>query len=346
MKTRFRSALLGTALGDAWSYPYQLPPQSSATPLPERLQISDDTQMTLALSTAMRAIDAEKLDRDAGMREIGRQFLDYYGDPDYDRFPGASTTESLKRLKEKGTEQWSEVSTHSGGSGAVMRVSASALLAPSQQGVGWSVLQAILTHDSGVGRASSAVVACMMMAEKGSDLIEVAGGIAGDKNFDSDVLLTSEEKSSILTDLDEALIKDLTGPDVPFAELVSRVAEVRDYLTPFLVKDDFEELYRHARKFMQIFGRGWDSGSCTASAMLLAQLYLDHRQRYYPHDFLHVAANWPGNRNTRASLTGALIGAHLDNGPEQWEETRTYEFEPRYNHAIHSGSWNGFSRHR
>ncbi|MGP5660309.1 ADP-ribosylglycohydrolase family protein [Corynebacterium falsenii] len=232
MKTRFRSALLGTALGDAWSYPYQLPPQSSATPLPERLQISDDTQMTLALSTAMRAIDAEKLDRDAGMREIGRQFLDYYGDPDYDRFPGASTTESLKRLKEKGTEQWSEVSTHSGGSGAVMRVSASALLAPSQQGVGWSVLQAILTHDSGVARASSAVVACMMMAEKGSDLIEVAGGIAGDKNFDSDVLLTSEEKSGILTDLDEALIKDLTGPDVPFTELVSRVAEVRDYLTP------------------------------------------------------------------------------------------------------------------
>ncbi|HIW94921.1 MAG TPA: ADP-ribosylglycohydrolase family protein [Candidatus Corynebacterium gallistercoris] len=344
MKHRFRSALLGTALGDAWSYPYQLPPLGPNTPFPENLEISDDTQMTLALSAAMRAIDREDLDREAGMRRIADEFLDYYTDPDYDRFPGASTSEALKRLKEAGANQWSEVSTHSGGSGSIMRSAASALLAPSDQGVGWTVLQAILTHDAGVARGAAAMVACMMMAKPGSDLVSVAGGIAGDHNFDQDTLLTNKEKSEVIDDINEAMVRDLTGPDVPLAELISRVEELRSFLQPHVAEGDFEELYRHARKFQQIIGKGWDAGSCMASALLLTQLYLDNADQYAPHDFLHVAVNWPGNRNARAALTGGLIGAHLEGGVDAWEETRTYRFEPRYDDAIHSGKFKGFRR--
>ncbi len=342
MKDRFRSALLGTALGDAWGYPYQMPPQPERTPLPEPLVISDATQMTLALCAAMKDIDRGNLDREEGMQAIGQHFINYHSDPDYDRLPGPSTTESLDRLSQLGAEHWDDVSTHSGGSGAVMRVAASALLAPSDQGVGWSVLQGMVTHDSGVARAACAVMACLVSARKGTDLVNVAEGLAGDENFDNDNLLTNEEKSDILQDLDSALITDLTGPDAPLSELISRVAAVREHLDPFLAQGDFEELYRCRRKFVQIFGRGWDAGSCTASALLLAQLYLDHSNQYAPHDFLHVAVNWPGNRNTRASLTGALLGSHLEGGVDQWEETRDYQFESRYNDAIHCGVWKGF----
>lgn len=343
MKDRFRSALLGTALGDAWGYPYQTPPQPERTPLPESLVISDDTQMTLALCAAMSDIDDGDLDREEGMQAIGEHFLKYHSDPDYDRSPGASTTESLERLSQLGTEHWDDVATHSGGSGAVMRVAASALLAPSDQGVGWSVLQGILTHDSGVARAACAMLACMMAAEKGANLLNVAEGLAGDENFDNDSLLTNQEKSDILQDLDTALITDLTGPDVPLSELISRVDAVHEHLHPFLQQGDFEELYRNSRKFVQILGRGWDAGSCTASALLLAQLYLDNQDQYAPHDFLHVAVNWPGNRNTRASLTGALIGSHLEGGVADWEETREYHFESRYDDAVHCGVWKGFN---
>ena len=53
MKDRFRSALLGTALGDAWGYPYLNEPQPDRTPLPDSLVISDATQMTLALCAAI-----------------------------------------------------------------------------------------------------------------------------------------------------------------------------------------------------------------------------------------------------------------------------------------------------
>ena len=343
MKDRFRSALLGTALGDAWGYPYQTPPQPERTPLPESLVISDDTQMTLALCAAMPDIDDGDLDREEGMQAIGEHFLKYHSDPDYDRSPGASTTESLERLSQLGTEHWDDVATHSGGSGAVMRVAASALLAPSDQGVGWSVLQGILTHDSGVARAACAMLACMMAARKGANLLNVAEGLAGDENFDNDSLLTNQEKSDILQDLDTALITDLTGPDVPLSELISRVNAVHEHLNPFLQQGDFEELYRNSRKFVQILGRGWDAGSCTASALLLAQLYLDNQDQYAPHDFLHVAVNWPGNRNTRASLTGALIGSHLKGGVDDWEETREYHFESRYDDAVHCGVWKGFN---
>lgn len=53
--------------------------------------------------------------------------------------------------------------------------------------------------------------------------------------------------------------------------------------------------------------------------------------------------NWPGNRNTRASLTGALIGSHLEGGVDAWEETREYDFESRYDDAVHCGVWKGFN---
>ncbi len=346
MKARFRAALLGTALGDAWGYPYQLPPQPESTPLPENLIISDDTQMTLALATAMKTIDDQDLDRQAGMKAIGEQFVDYHNDPDYDRFPGAATTESLERLEEVGLDSWWDAASHSGGAGAVMRVAASALLAPACQGVGWSVLQAMLTHDSGVARAASAVCATVMLAEPGSDLLEVASGLAGDANFDTDTLLSGEEKSDLIKDLEEALIHDLSGADAPLSELINRAIEVRKYLTPFLEQGDFEELYRSSRKFLKILGRGWDAGSCTVTSLLLAQLYLDHQEQYAPHDFLHVAVNWSGNRNTRGSLTGAMIGAHLNGGVAAWESTRCYAFENRYNEAVHSGHWRGFSASR
>lgn len=345
MKSRFRSALLGTALGDAWGYPYQMPPQPSATPLPEDLIISDDTQMTLALAAAMRTIDDNNFSRQAGMEAIGDEFVAYRKDPDYDRFPGPSTTVALERLQQVGCENWWDAATHSGGSGAVMRVSASALLAPVNESVGWSVLQAEMTHDSGVSRAANAVAACAMLADDDSDLLEVASGLAGDAVFDADELLTSAEKSDIINDLNNALIHDLTGPDVPMVELAERAQELRKYLSPFLDNGDFEELYRASRKIVQIIGRGWDAGSCCVSALLFAQLFLDHREHYAPHDFLHVAVNWPGNRNTRASLTGSLIGAHLDDGAEEWEQSRVYEFEERYNEAIHSGIWRGFRAH-
>lgn len=344
MKERFRSALLGTALGDAWGYPYQMPPQQESTPLPDQLVISDDTQMTLALSAAMQKIDESSLDRRAGMETIGEQFIAYHRDQDYNRFPGQSTDESLQRLEEYGASGWEDVASHSGGSGAVMRVSASALLAPDHEGVGWSVLQATVTHNSGVARAAAAVAASLFLAKRGSNLIAVADGLKGDPHFDGDTLLSTHEKDSLIEDINSALIRDLTGPDVPLQELISRTVELHKHLSPRLAKDDFESLYQMSRKIVQIIGKGWDAGSCVCSALLLTQLYLDHKDLYSPHDFLHVAVNWPGNRNTRGSLTGALIGAHLANGVDDWEETREYHFETRYDKAIHCGMWRGFTK--
>lgn len=343
MKDRFRSALLGTALGDAWGFPYEDGAPDECTPLPEVLRISDDTQMTLALSTAMRAIHDNDLGRDEGMAEISSNFLDYHNDPDNDRSPGAATVQSLDRLAELGLSRWEDCASHSGGAGAVMRVAASALLAPPRQGVGWSVMQAIVTHDSAMARGAAAAMATAMLAPRGADLFEVAEGMAGDSNFDNDLVLSDDEKSDILSDLSTALISGVQGPDIPLTEAIARLKEVRKFLSPRLVAGDFEELYAHSSKLVKIFGQGFDAASCTASALLLAQLYLDHKEQFAPHDFIHVAVSWPGNRNTRAAVTGALIGAHLDT-PEDWERYCSYEFEPRYNDAIHTGVWRGFAR--
>lgn len=343
MKHHFRPALFGTALGDAWGFPYQAEPQSDSTPLPDILEISDDTHMTLALATAMNHIDKEELDREQGMEEIATQFLAYRKDPDFQRYPGASNSACLDRLLEHGTKDWQNVSTHSHGSGAILRSSASVFLAPAASSVGWTVLQTTLTHDSGPARASAAVMACAMLAREDVDLLDVASGVAGDPHFDEDTILSDDEKSGIIEDLEHSMITDLAGPDIPLIEMINRVIEIRKVVSPMIGAGDFEELYRDQRKFLKILGHGWGAGSATASALLLAQLYLDHPDQYAPQDFLHVAVNWHGNRNTRAALAGALIGANLPDSVK-WEATRTYEFEERYNKAIHSGAWLGFGK--
>lgn len=345
MNDRFRSALLGTALGDAWGYPYENEDDPQCTPLPEKLVVSDDTLMTLALSSAMRRIDQDDLDRDKGMADIGEKFLDYYQDPDYERSSGTATTESLDRLEDLGTNHWEACSSHSNGAAAIMRASASALLAPSDQGVGWSVLQAIITHDSDLARAAAATMATVMLAPRGSNLFDIAEGLAGDSHFDHDVLLSDQEKSEILKSINSAAIRKLQGPAVPLTEIYARLREVRKFLTPHLKDGNFEELYAHRNKFAKIFGKSYDAASCTASALLLAQLYLDHKDQYAPHDFLHVAVSWPGNRNTRAAVTGAMIGAHLESA-DLWEQDCSYVFEDRYNKAIHTGRWRGFKKTR
>lgn len=345
MNDRFRSALLGTALGDAWGYPYENEEKPECTPLPENLIISDDTLMTLALSSAMRKIDNEDLDRQTGMTLIGEKFLDYYQDPDYERSSGTATTESLDRLEEMGTNHWGSCSAHSSGAGAIMRVAASALLAPIDQGVGWSVQQAVITHDSPIARTAAATMSTLMLAPRGANLFDIAESLASDVHFDQDVLLSDSEKSEILETLDSEVIRKLQGPAVPLSEIFARLREVHKFLSPHLESGDFEELYARADKLVKIFGKSYDAASCTASAMLLAQLYLDHQDKYAPHDFLHVAVSWPGNRNTRAAVTGAMIGAHLESS-SVWEQDSTYTFEPRYNEAIHSGVWRGFKQTR
>ncbi|RAV33698.1 ADP-ribosylglycohydrolase family protein [Corynebacterium heidelbergense] len=343
MDNRFASALFGTALGDAWGYPYQLPPQTERTPLPDELRISDDTLMTLALSTAIGAIADRDLSRKDGLLEIAQQFLDYHRDRDYNRYRGNATEEALQRMEERGIEEWHRCATHSGGSCAVMRLSPAGMLAPRRQRVGWSVLQGVITHDSGVARAACLVLGCLFSAEPGQDLTEVAGNIRLDPNLRADTVLTDHEKRGLLEDLRTAHVRRLRGEDVPLTVLIERVREVRRALSPILGDGDFERLYRERLKVKQTLGLGWDAGSCTASALLLAQLYLDHQERYDPHDFLHVAVNWPGNRKTRASLTGALMGAHMDN-MESWKTARHYDFERRYHHAIYSGVWEGFAQ--
>lgn len=340
-RQRFRSALFGLALGDAWGYPYLQPPQPDRTPLAERLIISDVTQMSLALTTAMHRIDREDLTRRKGMRAIAEEFLAYHQDRDYYRYSGNATDDALSRLQEQGLDAWEHVASNSGGACAVMRLAPAALLAPSSTGVGWSVMQASLTHNSGVVRAASAVLGCVFTASRGRDLVDVASGLAGDRHLDEDTVLTDAEKSALIEDLHSAEVRGPRGDKTSLDELIDRVQEARRVISPILGEGDFEELYRDAKKFQLIFGLGWDAGSCTAGALLLAQLYLDHEDQYDPHDFLHVAVNWPGNRNIRASLTGALIGAHMQDA-SRWDTARDYRFEPRYNAAIHSGVWKGF----
>ncbi|RRO80464.1 hypothetical protein CXF45_08320 [Corynebacterium bovis] len=339
---RLIPALMGTAFGDSWGYPYTLPPQPTSTPQPEDPVISDDTQMSLALIAAMDRITSRGLARVTGMQEIAYEFMDFNRDADNDRFPGRAVVTALDLLDELGPEHWPKATTHSGGCGSIMRLTPAALLADEGTQMGWAVTQGLITHNSPLARASTVMLTAVLLAEPTEDLIDVARGVASNPLLTEDRLLTDEEKESLTEDVRRALVHDIPGQNRPVLELLDMAARIREHVSPTLADGDTSDVLAEGRRITEVLGRSWDAGSALTSVVLLSQLYLDNWRTLPPEDMIHVAVNWPGNRNSRASLVGSVLGTLT--GVDWERDGATPAFEDRYDAAIRSGVWRGFSR--
>ncbi len=159
--SNFRAAMLGVAYGDSWGYPNERLSYDVLTlmdlrgpKLPERLIVSDDTQMTLHLARALDGAAGKSVSElqaailagwlawlhDPGMRGIGR------------------TTRTALRDLDSGRDWCRSTVVDSDACGAVMRVSPCAFL-PDGLWQPVSAWQAATTHGGGAAIASALLAA-------------------------------------------------------------------------------------------------------------------------------------------------------------------------------------------
>lgn len=371
----FLSSLFGTALGDAWGYPHEFV-HASGIPTPVQfsgdggtLKISDDTQMTLALLTATGRINFQQrigFEDPSAMPEmaslIAEEFLAYNIDDDNDRAPGVAVTGALDALDMLGDpSRWPETTSGSGGCGAVMRLTPAALLMPRDQRVAWSVLQAQVTHDSAVARASSAVLAVALNAGPRDSLFDLVLTMAGQPLLTDDDILRHQDGASplsvpgVLRDLDAREYELTRGGHrqlLSVTELLHRTGDIYGDVAGTPAATDLAALRALGDRVSAEIGDAWDAASCTAGAVLLAQLHRDHAAEtgagpLTALDMLGVGVNWIGDRDSRGAVLGGLLGALAQ---PDWEaqfvaqEGRRPEFEPRYDAAVRAGQWKGFAR--
>lgn len=160
----FRAAMLGVAYGDGWGYPNERQSYGRLTlmdlrgpELPERLIVSDDTQMTLHLA---RALDGAAGKTASELQSaILAGWLAWLHDPGL-RGIGRTTRTALNAL-DSGATWYRSTVVHSDACGAVMRVSPCAFL-PEGLWQPVSAWQAATTHGGSAAIASALLAAALL----------------------------------------------------------------------------------------------------------------------------------------------------------------------------------------
>lgn len=316
-RTTWQNMIRGVALGDSWGDRNEFRSISDLTrsdprgpELPQRLRITDDTQMSLYLARALEQSWDGGVDvvREA----IVENYLTYNRDPDNNRAPGATVTSSLNRLA--GTHDWrTATSSHSDGSGTVMRTASTALL-PEDRWVGITALAAAITHGTPNGVAAAILMTAI-----------IRGVLSGDDHrghlleYALELSLNADEYG--LTDTGEWLQGYRIGLGSGFQEL-SRLTELAlDNLSALRA----EPWRRASDPSLLIGGGGWRAHETLIIALTAADMFPDD-----PWEALRRSVTSDGDSDTIGAVAGAILGAvHPEAFTRRWDELRG-RLEDRY----------------
>jgi ADP-ribosylglycohydrolase len=313
----------GVALGDAWGDPVEFASIKTITAtdpkgpdIPLELRITDDTQMTLYLGSALD----ETWDEPVSKVQWGiiQAFLEYYDDPDNNRAPGITVMGSLGRLKN--AVHWQDAtSSTSDGSGTVMRTSPCALL-PEDRWVGATAFAAALTHGSPTG-----IAAAILNVKILRDILTGKVGPGGLLWHALELCSAAEEYG--LTDTGEWLdgyqVNLVEGFDFIYSlveKALSALPELRG--DPWALTSDPSLAVPEAGGK----GGGWRAPFTLVIALLTADMLPGE-----PMEALRRSVATDGDSDTIGAVTGALLGALYPGVfTFAWEHGLAEAFEPRY----------------
>lgn len=333
---RYANSLIGLAAGDAWGYQveftsYDRMPSYPVAPPPGIWQVSDDTQMALALHDALVDAAGELDDIPALTAAITERFLQWQNDPDNNRAPGATCMGSLNRLREGARWFDSDGAVASAGCGAVMRLTPAAFCTDDVW-LGVTALQALVTHNH-----PRAVAAALILAEA----IRLGPSLSG----------------RLLEHAVSAAMSVLTGEspwlddDYLAAVLSPITTDVQTYLAAGIEDGNLDALldaYAVKRELYEIspdhwgdpctgIGEGWESASAVAVGLLVADMATPRMTSpalLTGSEALGWAATSNGDSDSIACIAGAVIGAASDH-PDFWIEAKVLpRFEDRYALAL------------
>ena len=286
----------GAALGDAWGDTLERLSYDQITArygtrgmvLPDgELTITDDTQMSLYLARALHASHGD------GIEEIQQQvcaaWVEWETDPENFRAPGQTCLTTAQRLC-NGIPWERATSTDSDGSGAVMRVWATAFL-PDDHWAGTAMWQAASTHGSPNGIVAAAVAAHLVKYgyPRGNALGEIEH-LCGDFRWALTPRharwLYGHRGMETVTEVDEFLTQ---GRDI------LRAAAQRARVTFDQLRDDpwNGDPSEH--------NPGWRSHDTLTCAAICLDLFPAN-----PADAIRRAVNTDGDSDTIGCVTGAL----------------------------------------
>ncbi|MGV1004464.1 MAG: ADP-ribosylglycohydrolase family protein [Candidatus Nanopelagicales bacterium] len=297
---RQRGIFLGVAYGDAWGYPNErksyadlLADGPQGPEMPERLIVSDDTQMTLYLADALRS--------EHDLRHtILDGWLAWLHDPDR-RGWGEATITALKALDQG--MPWQKASVDSNGCGAVMRVAACAFL-PEDLWAPVSVWQAATTHSGLAAMASALVATSVVRAPEAGGLLQQAVAATHDQRLlESGAAWIIEHPRA--GSLDDAVELLRTGMKMLRVGLERTLEHLPMFRADPWCADPSDPRYG---------GRGFVAQQCLSCALLCADTLHDS-----PVQALRRAATTGGDSDSIAAVTGMVLGAaHGDVWPTEW----------------------------
>lgn len=316
--TTWRNVVRGVAIGDAWGDPVEFRKIASiikddlrGPDMPDRMRITDDTQMTLYLADALDLTsEASVADTQAA---IEKAFLAYHGDPDSgSRAPGVTVMGSLGSIARGKT--WQEATNRtSDGSGTVMRTSPVAFVADDRW-VGVAAFAAAITHGSANGIAVAILNVAVLRAI-------MAGKVSQGNTIDAARVMASDPASYGLLNVGEWL----DGYDVDIAPGFAELARLLDIAAKALPELRANPWAPNSDPSLHIGGGGWRAHETLVIALLAADMFPGE-----PWEAIRRSVVTDGDSDTIAAVTGALLGALYPTVfTDAWPELRG-RFEPRY----------------
>jgi ADP-ribosylglycohydrolase len=325
--TKLGNVLKGVAIGDSWGDKNEFVmsierlTDNGKNPmgpeLPKNLHVTDDTQMSLFLATALEAARGQDM---AMTKEVIQQsYLNYYNDRlanDGTRAPGGTVMGSLYRLNQG--LSWQEATNPgSDGSGTVMRTSPCAFLPDDGEWVGITAFAAAVTH----GHPNAIAAAILNVAL----LKELLRGDLQFGNLTERALTLAQDAHRYgLTDVGED--KWLEGYEVPgglqsgFDFMVKILVKAIKHL-PALKADPWAMTSDPSREPIVANG-GWRAPFTLTIALLSIDMLADD-----PWLALRRSVTTEGDSDTIGSVAGALIGA----GGFEWDDVDVLpRLEPEY----------------
>ncbi len=307
---RFEGCYLGLAIGDALGYPAEF---LSFEEIKKKfgdhgiLDLtgnpalhSDDTQMSLALSTALLRSEGRPLD--SFMEALSEEFLVWFRSPQNDRAPGNTSTKACQNL-ESGIDWRHSGIAYSKGCGANMRVAPLGLLYRRQldQLRLLSRASAIITHGHPAGLISAEITAfCVAWA---------AQGISPAEYLDRIAVLKRTSCESWHESLGDVWIKSHPDPRSYLEEGWKQLLLALDRIPTALEQKPAD--------LCKVMGGGWIAEEALACALACVL--------EYPADFAAIVrrgANSSGDSDSIASIAGAIAGAYLgvESIPKEWRK--------------------------
>ena len=315
----WKNVVRGVAIGDAWGDPVEFRKIASiikddlrGPDMPDRMRITDDTQMTLYLADALDLTsEASVADTQAA---IEKAFLAYHGDPDSgSRAPGVTVMGSLGSIARGKT--WQEATNRtSDGSGTVMRTSPVAFVADDRW-VGVAAFAAAITHGSANGIAAAILNVAVLRAI-------MAGKVSQGNTIDAARVMASDPASYGLLNVGEWL----DGYDVDIAPGFAELARLLDIAAKALPELRANPWAPNSDPSLHIGGGGWRAHECLVIALLASDMFPAD-----PWSALRRAVASDGDSDTLGAVAGALLGAlYPDVFTTAWNDGLRDRFEPRY----------------